>query len=366
MTERSDPSWEDNRAPHSCQAWSRQTCLWIMMIMFTKIFYCKDQRTNWKVTTTRQNEQILYGCKIPDYKWNRTILHDERHWRILSIHRFSGCREYTLPRDENLSEPKGWIRGNTKIGPVLDVATCCLQNKYGVEIRINSVNKDNSHSRVRISHGYELEQQRPKWKRARNLKMQFDECALKLNASYFASRSEARAKPQRRDSASSSTRTIPIEERFWTDIEQRKYSLSDYPVSKKLVHLLPHGNLHREDDGAVELWRIKRQSIVIPSWIQDWYGKSQFEQQTDNILPVDSMDKTIKILKRSTWKHRVLHNTCIKHGTNIRIRCIGSTSTLLWRKDWNSISNTIERYHSSRNTPSLLYPENCSDGNWKS
>ena len=25
------------------------------------------------------------------------------------------CREYTLPRDEDTSEPKGWIRGNTKI-----------------------------------------------------------------------------------------------------------------------------------------------------------------------------------------------------------------------------------------------------------
>ena len=25
------------------------------------------------------------------------------------------CREYTLPRDEEASEPKGWIRGNTKI-----------------------------------------------------------------------------------------------------------------------------------------------------------------------------------------------------------------------------------------------------------
>ena len=26
------------------------------------------------------------------------------------------------------------------------------------------------------------------------------------------------------------------------------------------------------------------------------------------------------------------------------------------------LSNTIERYHSSRNTPSLLYSESCSDG----
>ena len=26
------------------------------------------------------------------------------------------CREYRLPREEDLSEPKGWIKGNTKVG----------------------------------------------------------------------------------------------------------------------------------------------------------------------------------------------------------------------------------------------------------
>ena len=30
------------------------------------------------------------------------------------------CRENTLPRDETSTDPKGWIRGNTKIGPVLE------------------------------------------------------------------------------------------------------------------------------------------------------------------------------------------------------------------------------------------------------
>ena len=45
------------------------------------------------------------------------------------------CREYTLPRDENSSEPKGRIWGNTKIGPVLEVTTCYLQGKYRVEIK---------------------------------------------------------------------------------------------------------------------------------------------------------------------------------------------------------------------------------------
>ena len=56
------------------------------------------------------------------------------------------CREYTLPRDEKSSDPKGWIRGNTIIGPVLEVSTSYLQGKYGVEMRTDSVNKDNFHS----------------------------------------------------------------------------------------------------------------------------------------------------------------------------------------------------------------------------
>ena len=33
------------------------------------------------------------------------------------------CREYTLPQDDPASEPKGWILGNTRIGPILEVTT---------------------------------------------------------------------------------------------------------------------------------------------------------------------------------------------------------------------------------------------------
>ena len=32
------------------------------------------------------------------------------------------CREYTLPREDSTSKPKGWIQENTKIGPVFEVA----------------------------------------------------------------------------------------------------------------------------------------------------------------------------------------------------------------------------------------------------
>ena len=167
------------------------------------------------------------------------------------------CREYTLPRDEDSSEPKGWIRGNTKIGPVLEVTTSYLQGKYGVEIRIMSLSEDTSHSWVRISHGTNKfvmnlnnnEQEIPE--------VQLEEYALKLDAKDFACRSKAKAKPQRRISASSSTKTVPIGERTWTDIEPQDYSSIDFPVPKQLSTLLRHGNLPREDDGAIEFWRLE-------------------------------------------------------------------------------------------------------------
>ena len=63
------------------------------------------------------------------------------------------CREYTLPQDYPASEPKGWIRGNTRIGPILEVTTSFQHFKFGVEVRIQSVNEDNSQSWVRISYG---------------------------------------------------------------------------------------------------------------------------------------------------------------------------------------------------------------------
>ena len=63
------------------------------------------------------------------------------------------CREYTLPIEEEASQPKGWVQGNIKIGPVLEVATSYLHGKHGVEITIMSLSKDNTHYWVRISHG---------------------------------------------------------------------------------------------------------------------------------------------------------------------------------------------------------------------
>ena len=72
----------------------------------------------------------------------------------------TNCHEYTLPRDDASSQPKGWIQGNMRIGPVLEVTTSFQNYKYGIEIRIWSVGKDNSQSWVRISYGTPLQTQR--------------------------------------------------------------------------------------------------------------------------------------------------------------------------------------------------------------
>ena len=168
------------------------------------------------------------------------------------------CREYTLPREEEASQPKGWIQKNTKIGPVLEVATSYLHGKYGVEIRIWSLNRDNTHSWVKISHGSKRFVMNLKNNETEIPEVQLEAYAFFLDSKDFACRSKAKTKPQRREPAGSSPRTVPIGKRTWTDVVPGKYSFSDYEVSKKVMYLIRHSqHVHREEDGAVQFWRVK-------------------------------------------------------------------------------------------------------------
>ena len=146
---------------------------------------------------------------------------------------------------------------------MLEVTTSYLQGKFGVEITIEPINKDNSHSWVRISHGLnklvtDLSNNKEDDNNEQETsEMKFEEFALKTNVLAFASRSKAKAKPRRRTFSCSSTRTVPICERSWTDIEPETYSPIAYPVSKRLSTPLRHGHPPREEDGAIEFWRLK-------------------------------------------------------------------------------------------------------------
>ena len=90
----------------------------------------------WQETLSTKNEwkghRVFKMCTDTGFL---TTVEVGQHFMTNDTEEFSqftepvACREYTLPRDEKLSDPKGWIRGNTKIG---SVATIYLQGKYGL------------------------------------------------------------------------------------------------------------------------------------------------------------------------------------------------------------------------------------------
>ena len=260
------------------------------MILRKKKIYCKDtknelkgyhnkivwQRYQERVERLSQQNRVIKICIDAGFL---TTVEVGQYFMTKDTEEFSqftdsvACREYTLPGDGISSEPKDWIRGDTEFGPVLEVTTSYLQGKYGVEIRIESLNKDHSHSWVRISHGLnklvtDLSNKKHDDNEQETSEMQFEDGALKTDVLAFASRSKAKAKSQRRISASSSTKTVPSGERTWADIEPQHNSPIDYPVSKQLITLLRQGNLPREDDGAIEFWRL-------PDYLRNHFEQSQ-------------------------------------------------------------------------------------------
>ena len=167
------------------------------------------------------------------------------------------CRVYTLPREDESSQPRGWIQGNTKIGPVLEVTTSCLYGKHGVEIRIWSLSEDNTHSWVRISHGSNMLVMDSNNNDTEVSEDQPEEQAVQLNVKHFAYRSKAKSKPQIRELANYLSSIIPMNARNWLILDQG-ITLSAYEVSKKVIHLLCHSQqVQREEDGAVHFWRIQ-------------------------------------------------------------------------------------------------------------
>ena len=62
-----------------------------------------------------------------------------------------------------------------------------------------------------------------------------------------------------------------MNERKWIDIEPGDSSLSAYEISNKVINLLRHSQtVQRENDGAVQFWKIKNylqsQFPHIPHW----------------------------------------------------------------------------------------------------
>ena len=102
-----------------------------------------------------------------------------------------------------------------------------------------------------------------------NLADSQEEEGVPTSSGVVAARSKAKAKPQPRESIG--TTTIPLCERKWIDIEPSKQDLESYDLSKKVINLLRHNQkLHREEDGAIQFYKIKFHPRDHHSQIQNW------------------------------------------------------------------------------------------------
>ena len=156
-----------------------------------------------------------------------------------------------------------------RIGPVLEVTTSFQHFKYRIEIRIESVNKDNSHSWVRISYGTVKYVNDYIKHDTENLADPQEEENAPTSSGVVAARSKAKGKPQPRESTGATT--IQLSERIWIDIEPSKQDLESYNLSKKVANLLRHNQkLHREEDGAIQFYKIKFLLRDHHPQIQNW------------------------------------------------------------------------------------------------
>ena len=130
-------------------------------------FYCSLQRSgqcrtgklvswvrakNCSTSWTREIDQTLLQCWFLKTYWERTILRCIDDGVLIDDMKVT-CREYTLPRSYESSRTKRRIRGNTKIGPVLNVKISYHKKRYGVVIMIESSFGDKTVSWVRIMSG---------------------------------------------------------------------------------------------------------------------------------------------------------------------------------------------------------------------
>ena len=115
--------------------------------------------------------------------------------------------------------------------------------------------------------------------------------------------------------------------------------------------------LQTVSSSAINLHSIINSSLIPGSQILS-------KRQTIFLLPVDPMDKNQKdpdtIHLEAPRLAQQMHKACKRHQ-----------NTVCW-VDINLALNKVLKFYqtrsnaSSRNTPSLWYPESCSDGNWRS
>ena len=191
------------------------------------------------------------------------------------------CREYTMPRCDKETRAKGWILKNTRIGPVVDIKVCRHEDRYSIEVLVESLFQYRAASWVRIVSGID--------------KYVTDSMQTKEEEHGASERLVAKARPQLKPAVTLSSVSIPVRDRKWIDIEtQRSHDQKCCQASKAMTRLLRHDRtVPRETDEAVLFDDVleecrKRKVDGASQWsLNDWISilaKRRRSQQKVSIL----------------------------------------------------------------------------------
>ena len=181
---------------------------------------------------------------------------------------------------------------------------------------------------------------------------------LRWRRMYLLLRADQRlAKPRRRTSACSSTRTVPICEKILDSCRARNLFAYRLPSVKTAEYSSSSWWSTSGRRWSDWILKIKRLSSVRTKFEQRkidsiFYGCGSYEQGT----------------QRSVWHWLGSTTSCMVQTENVektsRRGVLGRFSTCSTERI-SVLSNKIERNHPVRHPPSLLYPESFHDGIWR-
>ena len=178
----------------------------------------------------------------------------------------TACREYTQLWNLKTSRPRGWIRSNTQIDPVLDVKLYPHEGRYFIDIMTESLSWDQTVSWVRIVNG------------VNKYVTETSEEIPSENVQLFISSGTpvAHAKPRPKLVVNLSSNHVPIKERIWININPKPCNQDCFAVSKLMIRLLRQdASILREDDRAVRfddlIEKFKVKFVDTLQWtVDDW------------------------------------------------------------------------------------------------
>ena len=265
--------------------------------------------------TRKHRKCVMSSCKVANYarrfllgRWSFLGPGSEKKWYGTYSDKPDGdwdrTAEQMILTFAGTSHPifrawvRGWILGNTKIGPVLDVKVCFHQGRFGTEVMIQSLFRDRTVSWVRVVNGID-----------KYVTETSETSSLESVKHSVTGKPGAKARPQPTPAVTLSPISIPVRERNWIDINPERFREDCFTVSKSMIRFLRHDpSIPREDDGAVRFGDIVEEfkakfvgTFAMVSWYVDYFsGKMRRTKEKFPLLLEPWLFQTLPVFESNS------------------------------------------------------------------